>query len=156
MYHDDDDVPVLHDFIRFHYQYPAFPTAGSSLKTSPARARKNCPRYHTPKTTTHRHILDTILLPFVYWKWYLWSTLAPPTNLVNWSKWSERLFERSPSELRRWARLLYWGFSDLFKVKLGLCKRPQRALCSLIAVCPIYCNWMINNHNDKIYTERER
>jgi len=27
MYHDDDDVPVLHDFIRFHYQYPAFPTA---------------------------------------------------------------------------------------------------------------------------------
>ena len=26
MYHDDDDMPVLHDFIRFHYQYPAFPT----------------------------------------------------------------------------------------------------------------------------------
>ena len=27
MYNDDDDVPVFHDFIRFHYQYPAFPTA---------------------------------------------------------------------------------------------------------------------------------
>jgi len=28
MYHDDDDdVPILHYFIRFHYQYPAFPTA---------------------------------------------------------------------------------------------------------------------------------
>jgi len=27
MYHDNDDVPVLHDLIRFHYQYPAFPTA---------------------------------------------------------------------------------------------------------------------------------
>jgi len=30
MYHDDDEVPVLHDFIRFHYQYPStplFPTA---------------------------------------------------------------------------------------------------------------------------------
>jgi len=27
MYHNDDDVPVLHDFIRFHYQYPTFPTA---------------------------------------------------------------------------------------------------------------------------------
>jgi len=24
---DDDDVPVLHDFIRFHYQYLAFSTA---------------------------------------------------------------------------------------------------------------------------------
>jgi len=24
MYYDDDDVPVLHDFIQFHYQYPAF------------------------------------------------------------------------------------------------------------------------------------
>jgi len=27
MYHDDNDVPVLHDFIRFHYQYRAFSTA---------------------------------------------------------------------------------------------------------------------------------
>jgi len=43
---------------------------------------------------TFRH-LDTILLPFVYWKRYLWSMSAPPTNLVNWSKWSEPLFERS-------------------------------------------------------------
>ena len=27
--------------------------------------------------------------------WYLWSRLAPPTNLVNWSKQTKRLFERS-------------------------------------------------------------
>ena len=47
-----------------------------------------------PIIVTFRH-LDTILLPFGYWKRYLWPRLAPPTNLVNWSKRCEPLFECS-------------------------------------------------------------
>ena len=49
----------------------------------------------------HRHIPPSwydswfLLLPFVYWKRYLWSRLAPPTNLINWSKWSDPLFKCS-------------------------------------------------------------
>ena len=73
----------------------------SSLKTGPARPGhvKNAgdiTHQRQQHIVTFRHLDDTIiLLPFVYWKRYLWSRLAPPTNVVNWSKRSQRLFERS-------------------------------------------------------------
>jgi len=86
MYHDDDDVPVLHDSITSN---PLFlQRYRSSLQTGPARDITHQRQQHT---ITFRH-LDTIILPFVYWKRYLWSRLAPPTNLVKWSKRSEGLF----------------------------------------------------------------
>jgi len=110
MYHDDDDVPVLHDFIRFHYQYPAFlQRYRSSLKTGPAwpghvKIARDITHQRQQHIVTFRHLDTIILLPFVYWKRYLWSRLAPPTNLVNWSKRSDGLFERS---LRRLLRLVF-------------------------------------------------
>ena len=82
---------------------------------------------------TFRH-LDTILLPFVYWKRYLWSMSAPPTNLVNWSKWSEPLFERS----------LTLSVSDLSVKLLWTLTSPhvvayvRRWL--LLSLC-LVCNW---------------
>ena len=63
----------------------------SSLKTGPARDITHRRQQHI---VTFCH-LDTTFLPFVYWKRYLWSRLAPPNNLVNWSKRSKRLFECS-------------------------------------------------------------
>jgi len=73
----------------------------SSLKTGLARPgpARDITHQRQQHIVTFRH-LDTIILPFVYWKRYLWSRLAPPTNLVNWSKRSERLFERSQSLCR--------------------------------------------------------
>ena len=63
---------------------------------------------HTPKThrTPPSCWYDPWILPFVYWNRYLWSRLAPPTNLANWSKRSKRLIERSLRQItpkrRRW------------------------------------------------------
>ena len=76
----------------------------SSLKTGPARpGHVKIARDITHQRQQHIvtfHHLDTImLLPFVYWKRYLWSRLAPPTNLVNWNKRSDRLFERILSRI---------------------------------------------------------
>ena len=52
VYHDDDDVSVLHDFIRFHYQYPLFlQHYRSSLKTGPARPEIS----HTKDNNTSSH-----------------------------------------------------------------------------------------------------
>ena len=93
MYHNGDDVSVLHDFIRFHYQYPVFPTALLvKLKNRPSTVQDIT--HQRQYIVRFRH-LDMIILPFVYWKRYLWSRLTPPTNLVNWSKRTKRLFERS-------------------------------------------------------------
>jgi len=61
---DDDDVPVIHDFIRFHNQYPAFLRRySSSLKTGPARPEIS----HTKDNNiSSNSAIDTIILPFVY------------------------------------------------------------------------------------------
>jgi len=50
---------------------------------------------------TFRH-LDTILLPFVYWKRYLWSRLAPPTNLVKPEQAIWSIFRTQPNSQCRW------------------------------------------------------
>jgi len=93
MYHNGDNVSVLHDFIRFHYQYPVFPTALLvKLKNRPSPVQDIT--HQRQYIVRFRH-LDMIILPFVYWKRYLWSRLTPPTNLVNWSKRTKRLFEHS-------------------------------------------------------------
>jgi len=72
----------------------------SSLKTGPAwpghvKIARDITHQRQQHIVTFHHLDTIMLLPFVYWKRYLWSRLAPPTNLVNWSKRSDRLFERS-------------------------------------------------------------
>ena len=89
----------------------------SSLKSGPARGITHQRQQHI---VTFRH-LDTIILPFVYSKQYLWSRLAPPTNLVNWSKRSERLFERSQSCM-----------PETTKMVMGDIKS---AVCMCVSVC---------------------
>jgi len=54
MYHDDD-VPVLH-FHPIPLPVPHFSYSAIGQAYKPAWPG---PRYHTPKTTTHRHILPS-------------------------------------------------------------------------------------------------
>ena len=109
----------------------------SSLKTGPAwPGHVKIARDITHQRQQHIvtfHYLDTImLLPFVYWKRYLWSRLAPPTNLVNWSKRSDRLFEHSHSHH------LFERFIELSQVFLSvqfICTALKWRICRSCEQC---------------------